>query len=59
MDWMQLGAAVLLAGMLVMFLPRALHMMKNSPKGSAEDWKSAILPILAVVGFVLLLIASV
>ena len=34
-------------------------MMTNSPKAEAGEWQSAILPLLAVVLFVLVLIALV
>jgi hypothetical protein len=34
-------------------------MMQESPKGSSEDWKAVILPLLAVVGFVILLVMMV
>lgn len=44
---------------LVMIWPRAMRMLKQSPKGSSSDWKSVLIPLLAVVGFVILLIMSV
>jgi hypothetical protein len=59
MDWMKIGSALLLLAMIVIIYPRAMHMMKHSPKAEPGDWQKAILPILAVVGFVLLLIALV
>ena len=46
-------------GILVMLWPRARHMMKHSPKGSSSDWISALIPLLAVIGFVVLLIMAV
>ena len=52
-------SGLLTLGILVMFWPRARAMMQHSPKGSGVDWLSAILPLLAVVGFVILLIAAV
>ena len=59
MDWMKIGAAVLLGMMIIMLLPRAKQMMTNSPKAESGDWTSAILPILAVVAFVIFLIMLV
>ena len=59
MDWMKIGSAILLIAMLFYMWPRAKHMLANSPKAEAGDWKSAILPLLLVVGFVLLLVALV
>ena len=59
MDWLQIGSAVLLVGMLVMIFPRVLHAMKNSPKGTTKDWMGFIVPLAAVIGFVVLLIMSV
>lgn len=57
--WMKIVWAILLGMMIVVLLPRARQMMKHSPKGSASDWKSALIPILLVVGFVVLLMMLV
>jgi hypothetical protein len=59
MDWMKIGTALLLGAMVVMLFPRAKQMMSESPKGSSSDWKSALIPILFVIGFVALLIMTV
>jgi len=59
MDWMKIGSALLLLMMIIYIFPRARHMMANSPKAEAGEWQSAILPLLAVVLFVLVLIALV
>lgn len=59
MDWLKILSALFLGIMLIWLLPRAKQMIKNSPKGSAEDWKSAIIPLLLVVLFVLFLISVV
>jgi len=59
MDWMKIGSALLL-GMMVLFLwPRAKQMLQDSPKAQPGDWQAVILPILAVVGFIILLIMMV
>jgi len=59
MDWMQIGYALLLGMMIIVIYPRVKHAMNNSPKAENGDWTSALLPILAVVGFVILLIMLV
>jgi len=59
MDWMQISSALLLGLMIIILFPRAKHMLRESPKGSSEDWRSALFPLLLVVGFVVLLIMSV
>ena len=59
MDWLQIGSAALLVGMLVMIFPRVRHAMKNSPKGTTQDWMGYVLPLVAVIAFVTLLIMSV
>ncbi len=55
MDWMKIGSALLLIAMIAVIFPRARYMLSNSPKAEKGDWTSAALPILAVIGFVLLL----
>jgi len=59
MDWLQIGSAALLLGMLVMIFPRVRHAMKNSPKGTTQDWMGFVIPLAAVIGFVIFLIAMV
>ena len=59
MDWLQIGSAALLVGMLVMIFPRVRHAMKNSPKGTTQDWMGYLVPLVAVIAFVTLLIMSV
>ncbi len=57
--WLKIGGAVLLATMFIVILPRAKHMLANSPKGSLQDWMGALFPILLVVLFVIFLISLV
>lgn len=59
MDWLKIGSAALMIGMLVMIWPRMRHAMKHSPKGTKQDWMGFIVPLAAVIGFVVLLILSV
>ena len=57
--WMKIGAAALIVMMLIFIFPQARRMLKESPKGSASDWTSALIPLGLVVAFVLLLMAIV
>lgn len=55
MDWMKIGSALLL-GMMVLLLARQLPaILKNTPDAEKGDWPAFILPIIAVAGFVALL----
>ena len=54
--WMTIGSALLLGMMLIMIWPNAKRMIKESPKGSADDWRSASIPLALVALFVVLLI---
>jgi uncharacterized protein (DUF983 family) len=53
------GSAALLVVMLVILVPRAMQMMKESPKGTNAQWVSFLIPIGIVVLFVLLLMQMV
>lgn len=57
--WMKIGSAVLLVVMLVILIPRARQMIKESPKGTPAQWMSFLFPIGLVVLFVLLLMQLV
>jgi len=59
MDWLKIGSALLLIAMLFMVFPRAMHAIKNSPKGTTKDWMGYVVPLVVVVLFVILLIALV
>lgn len=59
MDWIKIGSAVLLVAMFFMILPGAKRMVKEAPKGDAKDWMGFVIPILAIVLFVILLITLV
>ena len=52
---MKIGSAVLLGIMIVLLIPTAKHFLRNSPVAQAGDWQSFIVPLLAVAGFVVLL----
>ena len=57
MDWMKISSAIFLGIMIVLLLPRAKAIMSNTPEAKPGDWNSAILPLLAVAGFIALLMA--
>lgn len=54
--WMQIALAAMALVALFYFGPRAGAVLKDSPKGSASDWLGLLIPIGAVVLFVMLLI---
>ena len=59
MDWMKIFSALALVMFFVYLFPRARDMMKNTPKGSSSDWMSFVIPIIAIVLFIMLLIQLV
>ena len=59
MDWMKILAGIAMVLMLLYLWPAYKRHASNSPKAEKGDWQAAILPISAVVLFVLLLIMSV
>jgi hypothetical protein len=59
MDWMKIGSAMLLIAMILFLWPRAKQMINESRKAEAGEWMGVALPILAVAGFVVLLVMLV
>ena len=59
MDWIKIGSALFMLAMVIYLFPRAKHAVQNSPKGSLKDWMGYILPLAAVVLFIIVLIALV
>ena len=59
MDWLTIGSALLVGFMLVMLLPHARRMIKQSGKGTPADWMAVLIPLGAVVLFVIFLMALV
>ena len=57
MDWLKIASAIFLIAMFFFILPSARRMVKNSPKGSTSDWMGFIVPMAAVVLFIILLIS--
>jgi len=56
MDWLKIGAALLLGMMAIMIYPRMKHMIKNTPKAESGDWRTFVFLICGVILFVLLLV---
>lgn len=56
---MKVTYAILLGMMIIALWPRAKHMLTNSPKPTGDDWRSALIPLVGVVLFVMLLISMV
>jgi len=59
MDWLEIGSALFLVAMMVFVFPRMRQALKYAPKGTSQDWIGLLVPILAVIGFVILLIMMV
>ena len=59
MDWMKILSAMFLVAMLVYLIPRAKQMMEMSAQAENKDWMGAIIPLIAVVGFVVFLVSMV
>lgn len=59
MDWLKIGSALFLVAMMVFVFPRMRMALKHAPKGTSQDWMGLLLPIAAVIGFVILLIMMV
>jgi Ni,Fe-hydrogenase I cytochrome b subunit len=57
--WIKVLSAALLVGMLVFIYPRMRNAMQNAPKGTQQDWMGYIIPVLAVAGFIFLLVMLV
>lgn len=56
---MQITSVIFLGAMAVFLYPRVKHAVTNSPKAEKGDWMSFLIPIVAVIGFVILLIMMV
>ncbi|MEN8213494.1 MAG: hypothetical protein ABFR19_03940 [Pseudomonadota bacterium] len=57
--FLKIGLAAVLLMVAWRLYPAAKEQLKHGPKGSSDDWRAVILPLLLVVGFVLLLIMMV
>lgn len=59
MDWLKIGSALFIVAMLVFIFPRMRYAMKHAPKGTSKDWMGFLIPVGAVVLFVVFLIMMV
>ena len=59
MDWMQIGAALLIGAMLVFLIPRLPAILRATPKASGRQWLAAVIPIALVGAFDFLLMKLV
>lgn len=59
MDWIQIGSALFLVAMIALVFPRMRQAVKHAPKGNMKDWMGFIIPLAAVIGFIVLLIQMV
>jgi len=59
MEWSQIIMVVALGAMVIYLIPRAKHMIANSPKAEKGDWQAVVIPILCVIGFIFLLVQMV
>ena len=59
MDWIKIGSALFMLAMVIYLFPRAKHAVQNSPKGTLKDWMGYIVPMAAIVLFIIVLISLV
>ena len=59
MDWMEIVSALALLMFIIFLIPATRDMMRNSSKGSSEDWMGFVIPLVVVVLFVMLLVKLV
>ena len=59
MDWIQIGSALFLVAMIAFIFPSMRRAVKHAPKGTSQDWMGFIIPLAAVIGFIILLIQMV
>jgi hypothetical protein len=57
--WIKILSAVMMAAWIIYLWPRAKYWLSNSPAPKEGDWTAAMLPLGAVVLFVILLIMMV
>ena len=57
--WIKILSAVLIVGWIVFMWPRARYWLSNSPKAKKGDWQAVLLPLAAVIVFVVILIMLV
>lgn len=59
MDWLKIGSAAVLVMFLIVMFPRIKYAMTHSEKADSQAWMKAIIPLVALVLFVIILIKLV
>lgn len=59
MDWLKIFSALFIVAMLVFLWPRAGQMIRESRKGTANEWLWVGLLLLGVAAFVAFLVFSI
>lgn len=57
--WMKFAFAIPMVLMAVFLYPRAKQMIQDAPKGTSDDWKAFLFPIIGIALFIVLLIKMV
>jgi len=57
--WLTIISAIAFGAFAIFLIPRAKEMLKNSPKGSSQEWRGFLIIITIVVVFVFMLIKLV
>ena len=57
--WEAVLVGVLVLVLMIWWVPGLRSALRNSPKGTAEDWRGLLLPLGLVLAFVALLLALV
>jgi hypothetical protein len=58
MGWIEITSALFLVAMMVFLFPRMKAAVAQSRKAEPGEWMGVVVPLIFVVGFVLLLMAS-
>ena len=57
--WIKIAYAIPMVIILFLIWPRANQMLKQSPKGTTQQWLSVIKPLLLVTAFIVVLVMLV
>ncbi len=57
--WLSILTAVVFGAFVIFMFPRAKAMIKNSPKGTGQEWRGFAIIIIVVIIFVFMLIKLV
>lgn len=59
MGWGEIISAIALGAMILLLIPNAQQIMQQTRVAKFEEWISAIIPLILVIGFVIFLIILV